>query len=201
MRATHTVLLAGSVAAAFVCLSGCALDHSVYLQGTLNETALASIQPNEHLQPHLLFTSSLPNPVVWTTSEDPLGVPHNFSMDISAAFSQDLHDYMKMRFPLGTSAGDLKTSAASFEVHLSTFSLAKHLDGSGRMVADTNLAMDVVVWRAGARVGQKTIEVGNESSAYANMIPAYGEIFSHCIDGNLNKAIILLDKYLSTSGL
>ena len=187
---------------AFIGFSGCSsFDHAVYLQNSLNETALASIQPNDHLQPRYLWTSDLPNPVVWMTSDDPLGVPHNFNIDINGAFGQDLNDYVKQRFPSGTATASLSASPAGFEIHLSSFTLNKHLDGSGRTVVDTSLVMETAVWKNGTRVSQKSIQVGNEASAYVNMIPALNDIFSRCVDGNLNKAIILLDKFLTSSGL
>jgi hypothetical protein len=131
---------------------------------------------------------------VWP-SNDAVQIP----IALTAIFSNDVDSYFHTKFPKTAVPGTAPATDMHVNVTLSSFTVT--MADPNLCVMDTNMVVDVQLTKSGQSAIRKTIQIGNESDAIGICGAAQVSVaVGHVLNGNMNKVIVLLDKFVSTAG-
>jgi hypothetical protein len=162
--------------------AGCGVRNDTLLRGSLDEVTLTVIKPNEQAMPQFNFHSKLPDLYTWKWGTNAFGGDLIKTLSINAAFAGDLREYVKARFP---KTAENKNAPLQVDVELSSARTSLVPAGYG-----TTMTLRVNVQKDGSSSEPKVVQTSNEA-----------EELDKAVEGNINKSIVLLDKYLSSLGL
>jgi hypothetical protein len=166
-------------------LAGCAQTLPYSLRQSLDEVTLTSITPNEQESPNVVVKSNLQDPYIYVAQVDGMGSPLlSWAFPVNATVGADLQDYAHARFPKTLTKGNDPAAPIQVSVTVST------LTATCGVACDTHMQAHVQVTKDSKAMGDKLIDISNEAAS-----------LNRALEGNINKVIILLDKYLTSLGI